>query len=204
MALGSMNLGPGMPELGALHFEMSVANQGKVSRVLTKVPAAITDLTNAWKSLASLFYSAQERRFAQEGANDGLPRWAELSDNPPGKGYRSWKAKHYPGAPILTLTGSLARSFQAGGTGNVTNIGPMHLEVGSVLRVGKYNLAMLHQLGTRRHSESDFGAGMPARPPVWFSKDFKNQAAELIRREIKHQMDEELAQAYGFDDGGEG
>lgn len=58
----------------------------------------------------------------QQPRNEGL-RWQPLSDNPEGKGYASWKARKYPGAPLLVRTGALKDSMtQEGANGNISII----------------------------------------------------------------------------------
>lgn len=161
---------------GLLRFGFTVNGREVIARAISGLGAAVTDLTPAWRNVVADFYATEQQRFADEGSYEGGPTWEPLSDNPEGHGYKSWKEWHFPGQPILTLRGGLRRSLtQQGSEGNVTEVGPMALSMGTKLAVGKsrrWNLGMLHQTGTER---------MPARPPVWVSPQEKKRWTRFIR-----------------------
>ena len=168
---------------GLLRFAFQVAGGKEIQRLMSRIPETVRDLTPAWNKLADDFFDTEDRRFEDEGAYMGGPKWEALSDNPPGKGYKSWKEAHYPGMPILTLRGPLRASLsRRGAPGNVCRISPMSIAVGTNLAVGKsrqWCLGMLHQTGTQH---------MPARPPVWMSPQQKNRITRFIRMEVTDQM----------------
>ena len=168
--------------MGLVRFSFDVANQGQIKRAIAGVEQAPKDLTRAWEAIVIDFYVTQEQRFAAEGANEGLPKWAALS-----KPYAAWKAtSKFPGRTILDLSGSLRRSLtQRGGAGNVTRIEPMSLELGTAVRTpnGSWNLGMLHQTGTRK---------MPPRPPIGLSPGQKNQISRMIRMEVTDQVERQI------------
>ena len=67
-------------------------------------------------------------------------RWPQLSDNPEGKGYATWKEKHYPGAPILVRSGDLKDSMVTrGAKGNISIIGKTGAVFGSSIPYGIYH-----------------------------------------------------------------
>lgn len=87
----------------------------------------------SYRKEVQLIYDHQQPR------NAGL-RWAPLSDNPPGKGYASWKARHYPGAPILVRSGRLKASMvKLGSVGNISIITKTGAIFGSSILYGVYH-----------------------------------------------------------------
>lgn len=86
--------------------------------------------------------------------------------------YKKWKKRHYPGRPILTLTGAMRASLTdswAGGA--VRDMTKTRLRFGSSLMVGKWNLLDLHVKGTDK---------MPAR----FTRPFGPVVRRKAREEI--------------------
>jgi hypothetical protein len=76
------------------------------------------DMRPAFEAIADDFYEIEKQQFASEGgfASAG---WPGLSEN-----YARWKAKHYPGKPILqrsgTLMESLTNPFASGAVKEIT------------------------------------------------------------------------------------
>lgn len=115
------------------------------------------DWRGAWEPMADDFRASEAQIFAEEG-----PGWAALTP-----ASAKWKAKHYPGMPLLVRSGALEVSLtQADSEGNINELYPTEMRLGTDLKVrgGKYTLGMLHQTGTRPHKGSP--NGMVARPPV--------------------------------------
>lgn len=78
--------------------------------------------------------------FAHQQARDAGLRWPQLSDNPPGKGYKTWKDKHYPDVGILVRTGSLLASMtEEGAEGNITVITQFGAVFGTSISYGIYH-----------------------------------------------------------------
>ena len=131
------------------------------------------DWRNAWEPMAEDFHAAEAQIFAEQG-----PGYAPLRPR-----YAAWKAKHYPGMPILVRTGALELSLtDPTADGAIYEINPTSMELGTDLKTrdGHYTLGMLHQTGTRR--------GMPARPPVIIrpelQKKWNDRLAKWLRDEI--------------------
>ncbi len=86
---------------------------------LSRFTDGISDWGPMFERIGHVFIKQEKRQFASEG---GPNRWTELSDNPAGFGYKSWKQRHYPGQKIGHLTGAL-RSSMTGGAGYSQRIG---------------------------------------------------------------------------------
>lgn len=82
----------------------------RVKTLAEAVRLSVTSVSHATIEVDKVFRRRELEIFASEGAARGTP-WPELSDNPPGRGYASWKKKNYPGKKILQLTGKLREAF---------------------------------------------------------------------------------------------
>jgi len=155
-----------------LRFSITVDGVRQVDRVFTKLANKIEDLTPVWEDVALEFYEMEKDVFEREGNSEDLSGWPELT-----KKYYEWKMKRFPGSKILQLTGALKESLtRRGAPDNVTKIDKTSMAVGSSLKVGRYNLAALHQYGTRK---------MSARKVLRFNSLFKNKLNQIIRRHFK-------------------
>lgn len=95
-------------------------------------------------AMADVFADTQRRSFDSSGATYG--GWAPLSP-----AYAAWKDAHYPGQPILTLTGELRASLAERPLG-VEHIDNQRMVLGTAIEYARY-----HQDGT---------STMPARPII--------------------------------------
>lgn len=142
---------------GRVEIQFELLGEKKLAGFLNHVKHIPDDWSGAWDPMADDFRASESAIFAEQG-----PGWAPLSPR-----YSKWKAKHYPGMPLLVRTGALQASLTVpDAEGNINEIYPTEMILGSDLKVpsGKYTLGMLHQTGTRPHKGSP--NGMPARPPV--------------------------------------
>lgn len=103
------------------------------------------DAEPAFEAMADFQRSIWERQFDQEGAYTGNG-WAALS--PP---YGRWKQRHYPGKPILELSGLLRESMTQRPFG-IDEITHNQMVIGTGVPYASY-----HQHGTDT---------MPARPII--------------------------------------
>ncbi|MAH45572.1 hypothetical protein CMI37_07070 [Candidatus Pacearchaeota archaeon] len=123
--------------------------------------ALIDDFEPVFDDVVKLFRSHENRQFRTQGKITG-PRWPKLS-----KKYAKWKAKHFPGRPILVATGALRRALVKGGSGSIGGKkgerGDDWIEVGidPDSDVGAY--AEAHQFARGPAYE---GAQRKPRPPV--------------------------------------
>ncbi|MBT9144602.1 MAG: hypothetical protein DDT42_00444 [candidate division WS2 bacterium] len=150
----------------ALDIKFSVEGDVQLSRTLFAVADDIKDFTVPFKMIADGgtlgkrtipgFYADQLKTFKKEGKHEGKPKWASLSPK-----YREWKKTHYPGKKILVRTGELKEATTTKtAKGSVFEQTKTLLRMGVNLPVGGWNLAMLHQKGTRK---------MPAREVIKLS-----------------------------------
>lgn len=141
-------------------FHLSVDGQQVVTRALNHVESGISDWRPAWEECEQLFYQVETRQFASQG-NRGGEAWKPLSE-----GYKKWKQVHYPGKPILQLTGDLKRDLTGrGGKDGIRELTKESLTLGSAKPY-----ATAHQRRTKR---------MPARPPIIITS---SDLGQLTRR----------------------
>ena len=129
-----------------LELNLSVEGEKSLRAVLQVRIDKIKDLRPAWELIRDDF-AARERRWLD---SEGERTFAKLSD-----AYGRWKARNYPGRPILRLTGLLRRSLTQPGD-------PEFLYVPERLRVTlgtTVPYARWHQRGTS--TEIRTGTGSP-------------------------------------------
>lgn len=134
-------------------MEISFDIQGgqRLSRLIPVMREDISDLSEPMRESADLVLETNESTFQREG-----PGWRPLARFT----VLDRERLGYPGEhPILVREGILKSSLsERGARGNVYEVGTRSMRVGSELRVGSgWNLAMIHQEGTRR---------IPARPII--------------------------------------
>lgn len=113
------------------------------------------------KEVALIFSHQQPRETGQ--------RWQQLSDNPPGKGYASWKAKHFPGKGILVRTGSLLDSMTVeGAEGNISIITKAGAVFGSSISYGIYHDSDESRKGNL--PQRNFSEPSDARLQIWLGQ----------------------------------
>lgn len=147
----------------AFRFTFSVEGETQVDRTLARFADNVGDARPAWEALAAKFARAERRQFATEGAY-ASGGWAPLSPK-----YAAWKERHYPGRPILELTGALKDSLTRRPFG-VEVIEPGYMVLGSGIDYGKY-----HQAG---------GGRLPRRRPVELTEASRREWVRLIQRFI--------------------
>lgn len=126
--------------------------------------------------LVPAFEAAMGRQFNSRGTGQ-TGAWAPLSDT-----YATWKRKHYPGKPLLELSGALRSALTESGSPN-----SYREWTASEFSFGTAGLeyASFHQFGTRRGFFARASAflglssgGMPARPPFDFDGRFNSEVEE--------------------------
>jgi len=144
---------------GATVFEIEIAGEKQISRVLEGIEARAEDLRPVWDVIAQDFGRIVARQFATEG---GLGRpWPPLSP-----AYAAWKARHYPGRPILVRTGRLKESLVGRTIDTVDERTRDSLTLGTAVPYAIY-----HQKGTKK---------MPPRPPIVIPEAAKDRWARAI------------------------
>ncbi len=121
-------------------FRMVVAGEVEMDRGLARFTDGIADWRPIWPVFGDNFYAHLRQTFATEG-DAGPGRWAPLSEK-----YAEWKARRFPGRPILERTGRLVASLTGPkAPGSIFKATPQSLTVGSEIPYGIY-----HQTGTDR------------------------------------------------------
>jgi phage gpG-like protein len=116
----------------AARFKLSFYGDVQLDRTLARMQENPKDARPLWEALANRFAAIETRQFKSAGryASGG---WSPLSPR-----YAAWKAKHYPGAPILTRTAALRNSLTRRPFG-VDIIEHKSMAVGSDVDYGKYH-----------------------------------------------------------------
>lgn len=131
-----------------------LAKTGKIDLRPTMLPIGLGYL----KEVKGIFEKKQAR-----GVGD---RWAPLSDNPPGKGYATWKQKHFPGRPLLVRTGALKDSMtRKGAPGNIFAISKTTGVFGTSIPYGIYHDS--DKLPRTRLPRRNFSEPSEGRYKIW-------------------------------------
>jgi len=158
-----------------LIIQWEVAGDVQMHHVFSNLALDLKDLRVPLRRFGDeVIYPEIRRQFAEEGS----PPWPRLSAP-----YAAWKSRH-GGGKILHLTGALERSLtNKSALGAIYRLEKMLLEIGTDLKVGKYNLGLIHQKPLR--------PAMPERvmitlPPAAQTKGiiiFRDWIDEKLRRE---------------------
>ena len=124
-------------------------------------------LTRAGKLLSKDFHAHMRQTFSKGGRSKY--KWAPLTDNPPGRGYASYKRRVRPGRSLLVFDGDLKASL-TGGSKGIYDARARHLVLGSRVPYARY-----HQDGTRR---------MVARPLFILTRGVNERWSDIVRDEI--------------------
>lgn len=143
-------------------FVFTHSGGAAVDARLARYIFAVRDAAPAFEILGERFVAMEQKQFASEGAWGGAA-WAPLSP-----AYASWKARHYPGKPILQLGGTLIDSLTIGP--KIREIGPTFATFGTDVSYAQY-----HQQGTPK---------MPQRKPLDITLIERRFWVEVIRRWI--------------------
>ena len=149
--------------MAGMRFRFEVEGEVQVDRTLARFAENVGDATPLWDSLATRFARIEARQFKSEGAY-GSGGWPALSPR-----YAAWKAKHYPGKPILERTGELKDSLTRRPLG-IEVLTPSSMTVGSGIDYGRF-----HQAG---------GGRLPQRRPVELPESERRTWVRLIQRFI--------------------
>lgn len=158
-----------------MNLTLTIDGQRKFDGAFRVLTEGLSDFRPVWPEVELQFFRAELEQFNSEGARGGA-RWQPLSAR-----YAKQKAKKYPGAPILVLTGRLKRSLTViGGADSVRIAEPLSLTLGTRTPYAGY-----HQQGTKR---------MPARPPLELTRDDFGKFVSRIYRYA-----ENVSREAGFD-----
>ena len=150
-----------------LNFTFNVDGEEQLNRWLDIAADSVNDFSTIFEKLADDFRETQKEVFKNEGAFEGLSKWASLSPK-----YKKWKTKHFPGRPILELTGAMKRSLiNRADSNHIERITPNTFEIGT-----KDFKAILHQRGTKKP--------MPKRKVIDLSESQKRRWVQIAHQEL--------------------
>lgn len=144
-----------------LHFDFYGDTQ--LGRTLDRWAEGLDDMRPAWETLAARFARLEEKQFRTEG------RFASGGWSPLSPAYAAWKARNYPGRPILVRTGDLKKSLTTRPFG-VEVIERKFMAIGSDVDYGK-----CHQHG---------GRYLPRRRPVELPEAERQKWVKIVQRMI--------------------
>jgi phage gpG-like protein len=125
------------------------------------------DLRPFWGSIATVFSDREEYLFSSGGAG----AWPALSDK-----YAAWKAKHFPGMPILnreqSLKESLTPKFGKGNAFTVYEERPASLTIGT-----SHPYAVYHHEG--------IGGKKTKRPPIIMDEQTQIRMLEVLDEDFR-------------------
>lgn len=133
----------------------------QVDRSLETMELRSLDARPAWETITDSFLAAERRQFETQGLS-GSGGWPPLSP-----AYGAWKAKHFPGMPILQRTRRLALSLTEGPAVRIFE--PHDMWIGSDVYYGAFHQA---------------GAGVPQRRPVDLTETWRRSAVHVLHRHI--------------------
>ncbi len=146
-----------------MRLTLSFYGDVQLDRTLARFGDNLGDARALWDDLTNRFVRLERRQFATEGAY-ASGGWPELSPR-----YAHWKARHYPGKPILQRGGLLHESLTERPLG-VEVLEPGFMVIGSGVGYGGY-----HQKG---------GGTLPRRRPVEFPESTRRDWVRRIQRFI--------------------
>jgi len=149
--------------MAGMRFRFEVEGEVQIDRTLARFADNVGDASALWDALANRFARIEARQFKSEGAY-GSGGWQALSP-----AYAAWKARAYPGKPILERTGDLKDSLTRRPLG-IEVLTPQSMTVGSGIDYGRY-----HQSG---------GPNLPQRRPVELPESERRTWVRLIQRFI--------------------
>lgn len=146
-------------------FEFNILGQVAFSRGMNRYAADVQDWQEVFEEIYQSFTDIEQKIFKRQGFPN---RWKRLSPE-----YAAWKRAHYPGKPIMQLTGALLNSLtgvgQAGAQHTVKIIEKLRAEFGTVLPY-----AYAHQHGVPERN-------LPARPVVQLRSNDLADWAQMIQ-----------------------
>jgi phage gpG-like protein len=146
----------------AVEVYFEVDGEVQLARALSRFGENVKDLRPAFNQISSLFYNIEKKQFTSEGSY-GSGGWKALSPK-----YAEWKARNYPGKPILQRSGRMMSSL-TGQTGDtVREMGPLWLRLGTSVYY-----AFFHQRGTKY---------MPKRKPIELTEIDKRNWVKAVQR----------------------
>ena len=147
-ASGARTVGGAPGDFVSVSFEPSLQD---MSHAFENWARLIEDWRPVWSDVIHKFKSHEGYHFRTEGVATGR-QFVKLSP-----AYKAWKDRHYPGKPIMTLTGALRLALTKGGPGWFQHMRTEGLTAG--VKPGSV-------VGTYAYAHAFGENNMPVRPPV--------------------------------------
>lgn len=161
-----------------LDIRFEIPGEKSFQRRFENISHIPDNMRDAFEGMAEDFWTHERQVFADEG-----PGWRPLSPK-----YAKWKAKHYPGMPILVRTGALKASLtEFDADGAIYEVYNDHMLLGTDLKTKDgYTLGTLHQFGSKKVIDRP-----PKRPPVSVPMSLRtkwhHRLSDWLRDEIDYQ-----------------
>jgi phage gpG-like protein len=150
-----------------LRFQFSIDGQDLVDVALPRFRQQLGDLREFWvRYAAPKLYRDIERNFEEQGVLSETAGWTPLSP-----GYAAWKAKHYPGRPLLVRSGALKESLTFDGDGP----GPEGL-----FEASRDGLIFGTRIKYARHHQRPTGSRPPMRRILFLMKGASETFGRLL------------------------
>lgn len=141
---------------------ITVFNLEPTQRRLSLYGRRVSNFRSLWRKIASDVAFAERFWFSSQGEG----RWPQLSPQ-----YAAWKARHYPGRPILVREDHLRRSM------TLSSQLLLRSEFDVAILGSRVGYARFHQTGTRK---------MPARPPLIPTPRIREIAQRQVQDHAKY------------------
>jgi phage gpG-like protein len=149
-----------------IHFVGNVQGVEVLNRAFNRVEEYISDFRSIWPDVATEIYAINAEQFQSEGSAGASGKWAALSP-----AYARFKAKAFPGQPILQAEGHMIASLT-----DPEALDAIYRPEQTVLTIGsKDPKARKHHLGLDN---------LPARPIFSFSERQKRRIQKAIQRNL--------------------
>lgn len=163
-----------------MKITVEVKGTEKLIRQFDDVKKGFLDLRQlgTWDLVQAEFYKIEKKQFASEGGSGKSGKWSALTPR-----YKAWKDKHFPGQPILQLTGKLMKDMTS--SAGIVEKRQMELTLGT-----RQPYAQYHQRGTFK---------MKARPILDLTEAHEKQLTDPIRKKLRQlAYNAGLARARGY------
>ncbi len=149
-----------------IRFTAEVLGVETLNRGFNRIEEYISDFRVVFPSVAKEFYSIEQAQFQSQGGKGASGKWAALSP-----AYAKYKAKAFPGLPILQAERGLYESLTSpDAPDSIFRMTSNELTIGTQ-REG----ATAHQRGSGR---------MPARPPISMTEADKRRIQKAIQSQL--------------------
>jgi len=156
-----------MVEQTGVRFELTVDGEKQLDRALSRFGEHLGDLSPFFEEVANLLTDIVEAQFSEQGGRTG--QWQSLSPQ-----YAKWKARIFPGQPILVATGRMRESL-IGRTGDsIREISSNEMRWGSSVRTGRgAPYPVFHQRG---------GDTLPQRKIIDLTEEDREAIMKMLQR----------------------